>query len=101
MRLSLTAYHPQTDGLVERVNGVLKSMLRKVTGHDQKNWNKYLPCVLFAYREVPQQVLHLSLSMDDPLVDSPRKSTHEYVSTIQKRLEEMTTIAHGNKQVAI
>ena len=48
-------YHPQTDGLVERFNRTLKSMLRKTVGEEGKYWDKLLPYVLFAYREVPQQ----------------------------------------------
>eukprot|EP00731_Ephydatia_muelleri_P006689 Em0003g937a len=47
-------YHPQTDGLVERFNGTLKAMLRKVAGEDVKKWDRWLPFLLFAYREVPQ-----------------------------------------------
>ncbi|KAL5516790.1 hypothetical protein EMCRGX_G002203 [Ephydatia muelleri] len=47
-------YHPQTDGLVERFNITLKAMLRKVAAEDELNWDKWLPYLLFAYREVPQ-----------------------------------------------
>ena len=47
-------YHPQTDGLVERFNQTLKSMLRKVVTKEGKDWDKLLPYLLFAYREVPQ-----------------------------------------------
>ena len=47
-------YHPQTDGLVERFNQTLKSMLRKVVAKEGKDWDKMLPYLLFAYREVPQ-----------------------------------------------
>ena len=47
-------YHPQTDGLVERFNQTLKQMLRKAATEEGKDWDKLLPYLLFAYREVPQ-----------------------------------------------
>ena len=47
-------YHPQTDGLVERFNQTLKLMLRKAAHEEGKDWDKLLPYLLFAYREVPQ-----------------------------------------------
>ena len=47
-------YHPQTDGLVERFNQTLKSMLRKAATNEGKDWDKLVPYLLFAYREVPQ-----------------------------------------------
>ena len=52
--LRISPYHPQTDGLVERFNQTLKAMLRKTVTEEGKNWDKLLPYVLFAYREVPQ-----------------------------------------------
>ena len=53
-------YHPQTDGLVERFNQTLKEMLRKVATEEGKDWDKLLPYVLFAYREVPQEATGFS-----------------------------------------
>ena len=47
-------YHPQSDGLVERFNQTLKAMLRKFVSENNHNWDKDLPYLLFAYREVPQ-----------------------------------------------
>jgi len=47
-------YHPQTDGLVERFNKTLKSMLRKFVNDTGSDWDQWLPFLLFAYREVPQ-----------------------------------------------
>ena len=54
-RIRTTPYHPQTDGLVECFNGTLKAMLRKFVNRSQKDWDEYLPYLLFAYREVPQE----------------------------------------------
>ena len=47
-------YYPQTDGLVERFNQTLKAMLRKTADEGGKDWDKWVPYLLFAYREVPQ-----------------------------------------------
>ncbi len=49
-----SVYHPQTDGLVERFNRTLKSMVRKFVKVDAKNWDKWLEPLLFVVREVPQ-----------------------------------------------
>ncbi|XP_040182571.1 uncharacterized protein LOC120915831 [Rana temporaria] len=46
-------YHPQTNGLCERFNGTLKQMLTAFT-ESCGQWEKFLPHLLFAYREVPQ-----------------------------------------------
>ena len=59
-RIRTTPYHPQTDGLVERFNGTLKSMLKKFVSRSQKDWDDYLPYLLFAYREVPQETTGFS-----------------------------------------
>ncbi len=49
-----SVYHPQTDGLVERFNRTLKTMIRKFVYEDAKNWDKWLQPLLFAVREVSQ-----------------------------------------------
>ena len=48
-------YHPQTDGLVERFNSTLKSMLKKMAKDDPTDWDRWLPYLIFAYREVPNE----------------------------------------------
>lgn len=50
-----TAYHPQTDGLVERFHRTLTDMLAKSVEKNGKDWDKHLPYVLFAYRSCLQQ----------------------------------------------
>ena len=44
-----TAYHPETDGQIERVNQVLEDMLRMYVMDNQTQWERYLPLVEFAY----------------------------------------------------
>ncbi|XP_026005285.1 uncharacterized protein LOC113010452 [Astatotilapia calliptera] len=52
--IKTSPYHPQTDGLVERFNQTLKRMLQKFVSDTGKDWDQWLPFLLFAYREVPQ-----------------------------------------------
>ena len=54
-KVNSTAYHPRTDGMVERFNRTLQDMLAKVSEKDPRNWDKKLPQVLFAYRTSPHE----------------------------------------------
>ena len=49
-----TIYRPQANGMNERWNKTLKTMLAKATVDHPKSWNKFIPMVLFAYREITQ-----------------------------------------------
>jgi hypothetical protein len=53
-KIKISPYHKQSDGLTERFIGTLKRMLRKYVEEEPKMWDKWLPYLLFAYREVPQ-----------------------------------------------
>ncbi|GFO20126.1 pro-pol polyprotein [Plakobranchus ocellatus] len=48
-----TLYHPQSKGMVERLNWSLKRMLNKLMEKKPDDWDRLLPAVLFAYREMP------------------------------------------------
>jgi len=52
-KLNTTAYHPQCIGLVERFNRTLKAMLRKQAVTHGAQWDKFLPGMLWAYRNTP------------------------------------------------
>ena len=54
-KANTTAYHPQTDGLVERFNRTLINMLAKTVEQGGRDWDTRLPYVLFAYRTSLQQ----------------------------------------------
>jgi transposase InsO family protein len=112
--LTTTPYHAQTNGLVERFNGTLKLMLRKLTEEQPKQWDRFVPALLFAYREVVQESLGFSpfellygrtvrgpmqilreLWVNDSQTEEVR-TTIEYVVDLRNRIEETCKLAREN-----
>ncbi|GFY29326.1 retrovirus-related Pol polyprotein from transposon 17.6 [Trichonephila clavipes] len=58
-RFSCPGY-PASNGLVERWNKVLKDMIHHVIREDPRSWDRQLPFLLFAYREVPNTTTDVS-----------------------------------------
>lgn len=56
-KITTTAYHPQTNGLCERMNGVIKTVLTHFVNTDRASWEDFLPWALFAYRTTPSKAL--------------------------------------------
>ena len=109
-KLRSSPYHPETNGLVERFNGTMKSMIRKFVHKEPNTWDKLLPYVLFAYREVPEvstgfspfELLYgwpvrgpLSI-VKDSWVDgnNDEESVVEYVLRMRSRLSQCVEEAH-------
>lgn len=52
-KVNTSAYHPQTNGLVEKFNAVLAHSLFMYVSKDQKDWDLFIPLILFGYRSSP------------------------------------------------
>ena len=59
-QLQTTPYHAQCNGLVERWNGTLRRMIQKMAAEKPSDWDRYIPALLFSYREVAQASLGFS-----------------------------------------
>ena len=107
-------YHPQSNGQVERFNGVLKTMLRKVVAGHPRDWDRYIPALLFAYRELPNEstgfspfellfgrrprgpmdILAKVWSGDADVEDA--KPLYQYVSDLKTTLSDSLSLAQDN-----
>ena len=52
-QLPTSGGHPQTDGMVERLNRTLKQMLTKIVNKGGRDWDELLGPTLLAYRTAP------------------------------------------------
>ncbi len=52
-KINTSAYHPQTDSMVEKFNHTLLEMIAKHAAHYRVDWDRCLGYVLFAYRVKP------------------------------------------------
>lgn len=111
-----TPFHPQTDGLVERFNGTLKNMLKKFVDETGRDCDKWIPFLLFAYREVPQcstgfspfELLYcrqvqgpLDMLKEGWMAEEPAQcSVASYILQMRDKLEKFRNMAQENLQVA-
>ena len=117
-QLTTTPYHPQCNGLVERFNGTLKQMLKRMCKERPKDWDKYINPLLFAYREAPQESLGFSpfellygRTVRGPMqilrelwtkeiTDPEIRTTYQYVLDLRERLEDTCNLAAENLKTA-
>ena len=59
-QITTTPYHPISNGRIGRFHMTLKQMLRRMCAERPNDWDKYLPALLFAIREVLQESLGFS-----------------------------------------
>ncbi|XP_031756161.1 uncharacterized protein LOC116410219 [Xenopus tropicalis] len=115
--LVASPYHPQTNGLCERFNGTLKQMLRMFVDSQGRDWERYLPYLLFAYREVPQASTGFSpfellygRRVRGPLDlireawegknVGPEISVVDYVTTFRDKMQTLMGLVHENMKQA-
>ena len=110
-----SAYHPQTQGALERFHQTLKSMLRTYCSQHERDWDEGLPLVMFAARENVNESLGFSSNelvfghnvrgplkvvkegfMGDPETPSEGESVLKYVHTFRTRLYDACVMAKAH-----
>jgi len=56
----IRAYHPKTDGQIERTTQILEDMLRMYVGKKQHSWDKWLHLVQFFYNNTTHSSIGVS-----------------------------------------
>ena len=110
-----TPWHPQSDGMIERFNRTLETMLRQVTEEDQKNWDQYLSLLSMAYRssvntttgQTPNKLMFgrelpfpTHILFNETQTQGHTPYTCQYISDLQNKLKKCHELAriHADKQ---
>ena len=98
-----TPYHPQSDGLVERLNRTILNMLSISAAEHERDWDLHLPTVMLAYRSSVQETtgatpfslmfgrevrLPVDIMFGTPPSYPPPASPSEYAHHLRERLHQ-------------
>ncbi|UYV76060.1 hypothetical protein LAZ67_13002356, partial [Cordylochernes scorpioides] len=104
IKRSTTAYHPQTNGLMERLNRTMADMLSMYIDLDQKNWDEILPFVTFAYNTAKQEATGFTpfFLVHGREAETPLDALFPYPETTDsdEYIQELETKAEEARQIA-
>ena len=109
-KLQTSSYHPQANGVCERMHKLLIDMLSHFVRKDARNWDEYVPYAIMAYRAMPHCSTKYSpyylvfgrdmrLPIEDdwkPRVKGRNSGENEYevhVNLLAERLHEANKVA--------
>ena len=112
-KVNTTSYHPECDGLVQRFNHTLTTILSMYLSEHQKDWDHFIPYALFAYRtsiqsSTKETSFYLKYGRDPCLpidasllkAQETYQDTTDYRSVLADRFLEARKLAHDNIELA-
>ena len=110
-KIFTSAYHPQTNGQVERMNRYIAAALSAYVNENQTDWDEYLETIAFSYRtsvvdaigNTPFYLVHgrdarLPTEISEDLDGSVREDVYQYGVDLTKRIGEAFTLAKESQE---
>ena len=107
-----TSYHPETQGLVERFNGTIISILKRYVYEMPDTWDENLPLATFAYNTsiqrvnntTPHEVMYgrkAKTSISTLVKNNSKLSPADHVLKVQRDMQRINAIIADNQEIAI
>ncbi len=98
-----SAYHPQTDGQTERMNAVLKDVLRNYVASHERDWDQWLPLAQFAVNNSWQESVKntpffLNTGAHPATPTMPRFPTHPRVPEAAQYAKQIVAVVERARQ---
>ena len=107
-----TPLHPQSDGMIERMNRTLEAQLSKFVDDHHRDWDYYIPYLMMALHSATHKSTKCTPTMMqlgrelclpiDLLLGRPEEPTpmHSYTEKVQQSLEQVHLFARENLRLA-
>ncbi|MBW0526288.1 hypothetical protein O181_066003 [Austropuccinia psidii MF-1] len=100
-----TAYHPETDGQMKRVNQLLENSLWRYVSYHQDDWNTWLPLAEFSYNNSAhsstKQSLFLTFHGRDPHFDSAQITQDTPFGNLSTKMQSVQKDVKRELEVSI
>jgi hypothetical protein len=93
------AYHPQTDGHIERVNAILEDMLRACVLLSRGSWESWLPLAEFSYNNSYQESIKMALF--EALYGRKCRTPLNWIKPRERRFYGIDFVDEAEKKVRI
>ena len=98
-KIQTTAYHPESNGALERSHKTLVEYLRHYIDNDQSDWDKWLPYAMFTYNTTPHtatgftpyELVYGKAASLPTALKNPPKQTYNYEDYAQQTRERIRT----------
>lgn len=103
-KINSTAYHPQSNGALERSHRTLAEYLRHYVEDKKQNWDEYVPYAMFVYNSTPhtttgfqphELVYGYQVEVPHSLSRTPQPcyNYEDYTSELRQKLQESCALA--------
>jgi len=86
-KIQTTAYHPKSNGVLERSHRTLAEYLRHYINKDQTNWDEWIPYAMFPHTTTnytPFELLYGHQATLPTALSLPPKSTYTYDNYVEE-----------------
>lgn len=103
-KINITAYHPQSNGALERSHHTLSEYLTHYVNLDQSDWDSWIDFAMFSYNTTPHSSTHYSphelVFGNKPQLPSSITKSVEYKYTYDNYLDDLKLKLQKSNEIA-
>lgn len=103
-RIQTTAYHPQSNGAIERSHSTLKDYLKHYVNQNQNDWDNWIPMAIFSFNTAIHSVTKFSpyelVFGSKPILPSSLTKEPEFLYTYDNYVDQLKYRLNKSHEIA-